>query len=141
MPGYAIIIGPLVLAGMARYIRGGEMALRIIRPYLRAFEKRYGYQGYECYYDTLDVGGHGSGVKAVRNMLWLCEVLSAAIVGLRLWSDRPSLLAIITVSGIATLIAGAAMWVTWQWMKTPPKPRPKQPGQAFQKEAHDATKK
>jgi hypothetical protein len=137
VPGYAIAIGPLIVAAMACYVRGGETTLRTIRPYLREFEARYQYQGYERYYDCLEIKSHGSSAKAVRDTLLLCELLMAAIVALRLWEGRPPLVEIVLVSTLTILITGVALRATWVWMKTPPKPRPRQqntPDQSLQQQ-------
>ncbi len=126
VPGYALAIGPLMLVGIARYVRGGEASLRIVRAYLREFEIRYGYQGYEVFYDSLDHSKRkGGAVKAVRDILLLCQCLMFVMVSVRLWEDRVSLATGVAIAVITAAITGVSMWLTWRWMKTPPKPRRK----------------
>jgi hypothetical protein len=124
VPGYGVIIVPLILGCLARYLRGGAITLRTIRPYLREFETRYGHQGYECYYDDLDMKEHGSRSKAVRDILLLCELLTVVVVSLHSQSDNPQVALLMSV--ITILIVAVSLVVTWRWMKTPPKPRKKE---------------
>lgn len=134
IPGYAIAIGPFLLAFMGRYAGGCESSLRVIRSYLRVFEKRYGYMGYEHYYDSLVITRHGGGRLGLRDTLLLNEAAITIILAVRVWADHWPVVAMIIAMIVAVSIGAGAARATWIWLGEPAKPIKKQTDQLKQRD-------
>src|SRR6266496_464046 len=102
---WAILIYPIAAAFLAQFAGHNETVLDRLKTYLRAFEARYGYDGYEQFNFQIKTRS-GSQVKALRSALIATEVLATVVGIAHLLAEQHFLLAsVATVIEIVTVVS------------------------------------
>lgn len=113
MVAYVAALFPLLAACLARHVRHSEDALRQVRTYLYEIEKRCSYEGYEHFARSAPRVTHGGYLDALRDALFITQLLALATVVFRLVVDHASVLIILPLVGCEAL----ALLVTWLRLK------------------------